>query len=239
MRAPFVQAQPNAYHQFHIRFKETSMKTVSKFAAFTFLLLAVAYCSAGEKAKTTPPVNLVRGAVGPFQANASWPNYSVATLIPGASLIPVTSTQTVLYLGFAGGSEADITNMVLYTTAQGSSTITAVTPVTLGGSSSPSIMLSSTSVCPSQPLSVTSVCVVRLDPTSIVLSATNDYYFVVYFTNDGNNSQIVAAQAQFGLSGLQSWYTSGTNYTTLTVGDSLPTSFAFHSPDFLMYVMND
>ena len=216
------------------------MKTVSKFVAFTLLLLTVAYCSAGEKA-TTPPANLVRGSVGPFSLNTSWSGYSVVTLIPGASLIPVTSTQTVLYLGFAAGSEADITNMVLYTTARGSLTITAVTPVTLGGVSNPSIILSSTSVCPTQPLSVTSVCVVRLDPTSIVLSATNDYYFVVYFTSDGNNGAIGSPQNQnsSGLSALRSWYIGGTNETTLTVGDSIPNNGFDNTPFFLMYVMTD
>ncbi len=216
------------------------MKTVSKFAAFTLLLLTVAYCSAGEKA-TTPPANLVRGSVGPFSLNTSWSGYSVVTLIPGASLIPVTATQTVLYLGFAAGSEADITNMVLYTTARGSLTITAVTPVTLGGVSNPSIILSSTSVCPTQPLSVTSVCVVRLDPTAIVLSATNDYYFAVYFTSDSNNSAIGTPQNQngSGLSALRSWYVGGTNETTLTVGQSIPNNGFDDTPFFLMYVMTD
>jgi hypothetical protein len=160
------------------------------------------------------------------------------TLIPGASLIPVTSTQTVLYLGFAGGSEADITNMVLYTTARGSFTITAVTPVKLGGSSSPSIDLASTSVCPNQPLSTNNVCVVRLDPLPMVLSATNDYYLAVYFTNDSNNSGIVAAQPNFRLSALGSWYVGNTNETTLTVGQSVPNN-ALGGPYFLMYVMNN
>lgn len=210
------------------------MKTVSKFASLTLLLFVVTLCGATEK--TTTPLNLVRGAVGPFQGNSSWADYSVVTLIPGASLIPVTSTQTVLYLGFGGGSEADITNMVLYTTARGSTTITAVTPVKLGGSSSPSIMLSSTSVCPNQPLSTSNVCVVRLDPTSIVLSAANDYYFAVFLTNDGNNSGITAAQPQSALSALESWYVNTTNETTLTVGQSVPSN-TFHGPDFLMYVM--
>jgi hypothetical protein len=220
-------------------FKETSMKTVSKFAAFTLLLLTVGYCSAAEKPATTHPVNLVRGAVGPFTPNSDWANYSMVTLIPGASLIPLTSTQTVLYLGFAGGSQADITNMVLYTTARGSLTITAVTPITLSGSSSPSIVLSNTSVCPNQPLSVTSVCVVRLDPNSIVLSATNDYYFVVYFTNDSNNGQIVAAQNQFPLSALRGWYAGNQNYTNFTVGESVPNNSFDITGWFLMYVMND
>jgi hypothetical protein len=214
------------------------MKTVSKVAAFTLLFLTVAYCSAAEKPKTVPPANLVRGAIGPFNANNEWENYSVVTLIPGASLIPVTSTQTVLYLGFGAGSEADIGNMVLYTTAKGSLTITAVTPVTLGSSSSPSIVLSNTSVCPNQPLSLTSVCIVRLDPTALVLSATNDYYFVVYFTSSSNNGSIGAAQPTSNVSAIETWYAGAENYTTLTVGQSIPSN-TFHTPDFLMYVMTD
>jgi hypothetical protein len=212
------------------------MKTVSKFAGLTLLLFVVTFCSASEK--TTAPLNLVRGSVGPFASNSSWSDYSVVTFIPGPSLIPVTSTQTVLYLGFAGGSEADIGNMVLYTTARGGTTITAVTPVKLGGSSSPSIMLSSTSVCPNPPLSTSNVCIVRLDPTPIVLSATNDYYFAVFFPNDSNNSGITAAQAQFSLSALGSWYLGSTNETTLTVGQSVPSN-PLHGSDFLMYVMTN
>jgi hypothetical protein len=240
MRAAFDKgAAERKAQQLHILIEETSMKTVSKFLAFTLLLLAVAYCSAGDKA-TTPPANLVRGAVGPFTANSSWAGYSVVTLIPGASLIPVTSTQTVLYLGFAAGSESDITNMVLYTTARGSTTITAVTPVTYKTSSSPSIMLSSTSVCPTQPLSATSVCVVRLDPMSIVLSATNDYYFAVYFTaNDGNNGSMGSPQDQYPYSALRSWYVGSTNDTNLTVGESIPSNTFENTPFFLTYVMTD
>jgi len=45
------------------------------------------------------PENLVRGVVGPVTANTSWAGYSNLALIPGAALIPVTSTQTVFYLG--------------------------------------------------------------------------------------------------------------------------------------------
>ena len=39
-----------------------------------------------------------------------------------------TSHQTVFYIGFTAGATADVNNMVLYTTARGSATITAVTP---------------------------------------------------------------------------------------------------------------
>ena len=48
---------------------------------------------------------------------------------------------TVLYIGFTGGTEADIGNMVLYTTKRGNSKITAATPVKLKGASNPIISL--------------------------------------------------------------------------------------------------
>ena len=113
------------------------MKTIYKFATLTLMMLAVSVCGFSA----VKPENLVRGVVGPVTANTSWAGYSNLALIPGAALIPVTSTQTVFYLGFTAGTEADINNMVLYTTARGSLKITAVTPVKLGGVSNPSIDL--------------------------------------------------------------------------------------------------
>ena len=43
-----------------------------------------------------------------------------------------SSTTTALYLGFTGGSEADIGNMVLYETPRNGSTVIKVDKVTLG-----------------------------------------------------------------------------------------------------------
>jgi hypothetical protein len=126
--------------------------------------------------------------------------------------------------------------MVVYTTTRGSLTITAVTPVTLGGSSSPSIMLSNTSVCPVAPSS-TAPCIVRFDPTSLALSPANDYYFAVYLTNNSNNSAIAGTQPGNNQTSLAGTY-FGSDYSRLTTGQSIP-GVANRSPTFLMYVMNN
>jgi hypothetical protein len=204
-----------------------------------FWLLALGFSQKQQTKQATTPENLERGVVGSITSNTSWSGYSTLTLIPGAGLIPISSSQTVLYFGFTAGSQADITNMVLYTTARGSSTITAVTPVTYGGVSNPSIVLTNTSVCPSQPLSATSPCIVRLDPTSLTLSALNDYYLVVYFTpNDSNDGQLGLTQPNYSLSSLLGWYIGSVNETTLTVGQSIPTGCC-RTSYMLMYVMSD
>ena len=209
------------------------MKNIFKFATLTLVMFS--FSANGFSAAKAE--NLVRGIVGPVGSNVSWSGYSVVELIPGAGLIPVTSTTTVFYLGFTAGTQADINNMALYTTARGSQTITAVTPVTLGGISDPSIMLSNTSVCPVAP-STSTPCIVRFDPTTLTLSPASDYYLIVYFTNDSNNSSVGATQANNGQSSLSGNYFGGTNYTTLTVGQSLPGT-GDRGAVFLMYVMNN
>src|SRR6516162_2818258 len=95
-----------------------------------------------------PPMNLVIGVGGPLSSTGEWANYSAIDIIPGSSLLPITSTTTVLYLGFTGGTFADINNMVLYTTKRESGRVTAVTPVKLGGISNPSINLTDRAICP-------------------------------------------------------------------------------------------
>jgi len=183
--------------------------------------------------------NLVRGVVGPVTSNTSWSGYSTLALIPGAGLIPITSTKTVFYIGFTAGTEADINNMVLYTTARGSSTITAVTPITLGGISNPSIDLASPSVCPVVEISDFNPCIVRLDPTTITLSALSDYYLVVYFTpSDPNNSAIGLTTPSFGQSSLRGTYQSGDD-SRFSVGGSIPSTPFSNQPYSLMYVMTD
>jgi hypothetical protein len=211
------------------------MKTIGKFATLTLMMLAV---SVHGFAAT--PLNLVRGVGGPVASNVSWSGYSNLALIPGGGLIPITSSTTAFYYGFTAGSEADISNMVLYTTARGSSTITAVTPVTYGGVSNPSIILSNTSVCPVQPLSAGTPCFVRFDPLTLTLSALNDYYLVVYFTpSDANDSAIGATQPQYLNSSLSGWYIGNADETRLTVGQSIPAGNSNHQPYFLMFVMTD
>jgi hypothetical protein len=220
------------------------MKTVCSLALLMLMMSAISVYGFSQttftkKAPETTTQNLTRGVIGPVSSNSSWANYSVLNGVPGSSIFPITSTSTVFYFGFTAGTEADISNMVVYTTARGSLTVTAVTPVKLGGISNPSVQLTNTSVCPVQPVSATNACIVRFDPTTLTLSPASDYYFMVFFTNDSNNSAIGAAQPiNAAYTSLVGNYFGGTDYTHLTVGQSLPGG-GNRSPDFLMYVMNN
>ena len=129
--------------------------------------------------------------------------------------------------------------MVLYTTAHGSLTVTAVTPVKLGGISNPSISLSNTSVCPVQPLSTTNPCIVKFDPVSISLTPSSDYYLTVFYTNDANNSVIGAVLPGLFPGSISGIFLGNTDATRLTVGQSLPSRTTSNTPYFLMYVMNN
>lgn len=216
------------------------MKTVCKFVTLTLMTLAVTLYGFPETPTTQKPLtttqNLVRGVFGPVGNNTNWSNYTVVNLVPGSGLFPITSTTTVFYYGFTAGTQADVGNMVVYTTPHGSLTISAVTPVTLGATSSPSIVLSNVSVCPVAP-STTTPCIVRFDPTTLTLSPANDYYFGVYFANDTNNSAIAGASPGQNQSSIASAYFGG-DYVNLTVGESLPGT-ANRGSSFLMYVMNN
>jgi len=209
------------------------MKLAFKIA--TLALMTIVVSQPGVAAPTA--VNLARGVIGPVSADSDWANYSVFNIIPGSALLPAAYPKSVFYLGFTGGSEAEIGNMVVYTTARGSSTITAVTPVTRGGSSSPTIDLASPSVCAVAP-STSTPCIVRLDPTTLAMSPASDYYLVVFFVSDTNNASIIAAQANSSQSSFAGTYVGGTNYTQLTVGEAIPVSMGT-STNFLMYVMSD
>jgi hypothetical protein len=217
------------------------MKNVCKFRTLTLMMFAVTVCGFAQKTTPQKPAtatqNLVRGVIGPPGNNSEWSGYSVFNLIPGSALFPITSSTTVFYFGFTGGTEADIGNMVVYTTPRGSLTISAVTNVTLGGVSNPSILLSNTAVCPVAPSSTTP-CIVRFDPTTLTLSPASDYYFAVYFTNDTNNASIAATQPNTNQTSLAGTYFGGSDYTHLTVGESIPGG-ANRGPTFLMYVMNN
>jgi hypothetical protein len=216
------------------------MKTVYKIAVLTLTMLAVAACGlAQDGPQVKAPLNLERGVTGPVGGNSSWAGYSALNVIPGAGLIPSTSKTAAFYLGFTGGSTADISKIVLYTTARNGSTITAVTPVTYGGVSNPSIKLSTTAVCAVQPLSVGSPCIVRLDPVTLTLSALSDYYLVVYFTaSDSNNNSVGATVGQNHISSLSGWYMPS-DQTQLTVGQPIPAGSAGQATNFLMYVMTN
>lgn len=218
------------------------MNTFRKIATLALMTLAVTAYGFSQTSAQQPPAtvtqNLVRGVIGPFGSNSSWANYSVVNLIPGSGLYPVVSSTAVFYWGFTAGTTADITNMVLYTTARGSLKVTAVTPVKLGGISNPSISLSNISICPVQPLSVTNPCIVKFDPVTISLTPSSDYYLAVYYTNDTNNNTIGAVLPGQPAGTLSGVFLGATDVTHLTVGQSLP-SRTSGSSYFLTYVMNN
>lgn len=201
------------------------------------VLLASAF--AQEQAPTVALANLTEGqGTIASSGNPSWDGLSEFVLIPGASLMGASSTTTALYIGFTGGSQADIGNMVLYTTPRNGSTVLKVTKVTLGLTSSPSINLTSTSVCPVQPVSVTNPCIVRLDTVKAPLSPLDDYYFTIYFTLDINNEKI-SGLGQTGSPGaLSGWYLYG-DQTRIGLKGALPTNENSDQPPFfLAYITN-
>jgi hypothetical protein len=61
-------------------------------------------------------INLVIGVGGPADQLGSWGNCSAINTISGSSTLPITSTPTFFYIGFTGGTLADINHMVLYAT---------------------------------------------------------------------------------------------------------------------------
>ena len=128
--------------------------------------------------------------------------------------------------------------MVLYTTKRGNYKITAVNPVKLKGVSNPIISLTNKKVCPTQPLSITNPCVIRLDPITLTPSTLSDYYLVMYFGNNSNNESVSAANAQYPITSLTGWYLTG-DQTQQTVGSSIPSGYTGSHPYFLMYVMNN
>lgn len=210
------------------------MKFDRRFVTHAVLVFALCIPALSGTAAT---VNLARGVTGAVSSNTNWANYSILNLIPGSALYPTTSPTTVFYLGFTAGTTADIGNMVVYTTARGSAKITAVSSVAYGGTSAPSIKLGNTSVCAVAP-SAAAPCVVRFDPTTLSMSPTSDYYFVVFFKNDTNNGAVGAAESSAGESSFVGQFFGGTDYTRLKVGQSIP-SIPAGSVNFLMYVMND
>jgi hypothetical protein len=211
------------------------MKSFYRIAASISLLFVLI----AQGIAANPPMNLVAGAQSPVVASTGWAEYSAINLISGSSLLPITSPTTVLYIGFTGGTFADISNMVLYTTKRESSKITAVTPVKLNGVSDPSINLTDQAVCPMQPVSPANPCVVRLDPIALSLSPLSDYYFAAYFPYNTNNGSLSAAVPQFAnKTSLNGMYQGGDS-TRLKVGQTLPSSGFSDEPYFLMFVMTN
>jgi len=216
-----------------------------KFTTATLLLFALAFAcltssAVAQKRPAVPPINLVAGVGGPVSSSNQWENYSALNLIAGAFIFPAVAQvkTTVLYIGFTGGTEADIGNMVLYTTKRGNSKITAATPVKLKGASNPIISLTNKKVCPSQPLSTSNPCVIRLDPITLTPSTLSDYYFVMYLSTNTNNETVGAANSQYPITSLTGWFLGG-DQTQLKAGGSIPSGYSGSHPYFLLYVMSN
>jgi len=218
------------------------MKTFYKLATFTLMmtvLAAGAFAQEPEEGQATALANLTEGqGVIANSGNPAWDGVSEFVLIPGASLMGASSKTTALYLGFTGGSTVDIGNMVLYSTPRNGSTVLKVVKVTLGSTQSPSINLTSTSVCPVQPVSATSPCIVRLDTVKAALSPLDDYYFTVYFTLDTNNEKITGVGQSVAPGALSGWALYG-DQTRIGVKGALPTNEnTDQAPFFLAYITN-
>lgn len=216
-----------------------------KLSARAMVIFAVAFAciantSVAQQRPAAAPINLVAGVGGPVSSSNQWENYSALNLIAGAFIFPAVSgvKTTVLYIGFTAGTEANIGNMVLYTTKRGNYKISAVTPVKLKGVSNPIISLTNKKVCPTQPISITNPCVIRLDPITLTPTTLSDYYFVMYLANNSNNESVGAANAQYPITSLTGWFLTG-DQTQLSVGNSIPSGYTGTHPYFLMYVMNN
>ena len=213
------------------------MKIFYKFATSA---LAMCILAAGALAQTplTTLSNLTEG-IGAVTGNgAVWNGYSELILIPGASLLGVKSATTSFSIGFTAGSTADIGNMVLYKTGRSSNKILSVAKVKLGGVSNPSINLGSTAVCPVQPVSVANPCIVKLDAVKPALSPLNDYYLVLFFTDDSNNQHVSATGPAVLQGSLSGWYIQG-DETRIKAKGTLPSGNNDQAPYFLMYVTNE
>jgi len=212
------------------------MKNFCRLATLALALCVIA-TNAVAQAPATVLSNLVEG-VGPMAGGTtSWAGLSELDLIPGSSLLGVKSTSAFLYIGFYGGNTVDIGNMVLYKTARNGTTVLSGKKVTLGGVSNPGINLTSTSVCPVQPVSIANPCIIKLDAVKGALSSLNDYYFTIFFTNDGNNASVLGIgnmSAQGSLSG----YTVVGDETRIKTKGALPQGYVGGAPYFLMYVAN-
>src|SRR5208337_3018313 len=200
------------------------MKTY-KFATLALMMTFLAASAlAQQQAPTTALANLTEGqGTIASSGNQAWDGLSEFVLIPGAGLMGASSSTTALYIGFTGGSEADIGNMVIYETPRNGSTVLKVIKVTLGGSSSPSINLTSTSVCPVQPVSAANPCIVRLDTVKTALSPLDDFYFTIYFTLDTNNEKISGIGQSVSPGALSGWSLYG-DQTRIGAKGALPTN---------------
>ena len=88
---------------------------------FALVFASLANDVVAQQAPAAAPINIVAGVGGPVSSSNQWENYSALNLIAGAFIFPAVAQvkTTVLYIGFTAGTEADIGNMVLYTTKRG------------------------------------------------------------------------------------------------------------------------
>ncbi|HXC00509.1 MAG TPA: hypothetical protein VNU74_08915 [Terriglobales bacterium] len=218
------------------------MKTFYKLATFvlTMTVLTASVFAQEPAPAVTVLANLTEGqGIITSSGGQSWDGLSELVLIPGAALMGAPSTTTVLSLGFTGGSEADIGNMVLYEVPRNGSTVIKVTKVELGGTQTPSIVLTSKTVCPVQPVSVTNPCIVKLDTIKSALSPLYDYYFAVYFTLDTNNEKISGVGQTASQGALSGWSLYG-DQTRIGAKGALPTNEdSDQAPFFLAYITNE
>jgi len=214
--------------------------TMSTLLMFVISFVCLGSTAVAQQRPATTPINLVAGVGGPVSTSSQWENYSALNLIAGAFIFPAVAQvkTTALYIGFTAGTEADIGNMVVYTTKRGGSKITAVTPVKLKGVSNPIISLTNKKVCPTQPISTSNPCVVRLDPIKLALSTLSDYYFVMYLSTNSNNATVGAANSQYPITSLTGWFLGG-DQSQLGVGASIPSGYSGSHPYFLLYVMSN
>ncbi len=221
------------------------MKT--KIASFVLLLLVAAAFAVAQddadsvrKAKplTTALMNLTEGAAGAPGNSTDWEGWSEVDYIPGAALFGVDSTDSYLTLGFSAGSTVNINSMVVYTTARASNIVTKVTKVTYLKKASPSIELTSTSNCPTQPVSATNPCFIKLDKIAVEMIATNDYYFAIYFTSDSENNSMRGAGGSNQSGALMGWQIDGDD-GLIPVGGTIPVGNQGAAPLFLMYLTNE
>lgn len=217
------------------------MNTFNKLATCALMMLVLAASAfAQAPGPETTLANLTEGqGTIASSGNPQWDGYSELVLIPGASLMGATSTSTALYIGFTGVTEADIGNMVLYSTLRGNDAVIKATKVTLSGSSDPSIDLTSASVCPNGAPTATTPCIIRLDTVKAALSTLDDYYFVVYFTLDTNNEKIVGVGQSVEPGALSGFYLYG-DQTRIGAKGAIATNENTDQPAFfLAYVANE
>jgi|ERR1700722_8911904 hypothetical protein len=221
---------------------ETSMKTFYQLATLVLtsalMIFVLAAGASGQIAETAALANLTEGqGLIASAGNPAWDGMSELVLIPGASLMGASSATTILTLGFTGGSTVDIDNMVLYTTPRNGSMITAIKKLTLNKLSNPSIQLTSKTVCPTQPVSATNPCIIKLDKVTGALSPLDDYYFVIYFTLDPNNQSVTGLGQAQSYGALSGWFLYG-DETRIGKDGALPTGNAGQAPFFLLSVTN-